>query len=152
MAGVSHHLTLGSPLNCKEIKPIDPKGYQSWIFNERFGAEAEAPIFGHLMRRTDSFEKTLMLRKTEGRRTRDNRGLARWMASLMQWTWVWVGSGGWRWTGRPGVLQSMGPQSRTRLSDWTELNWVIKAMTQCLKTVLYGTWTGRTNHLFYRIW
>ena len=108
--------------------------------------------FGHLMRRTDSFEKTLMLRKTEGRRTRDNRGLARWMASLMQWTWVWVGSEGWRWTGRPGVLQSMGPQSRTRLSDWTELNWVIKAMTQCLKTVLYGTWTGRTNHLFYRIW
>jgi len=75
--------------------------------------------FGHLMRRTDSFEKTLMLRKTEGRR-RDNRELDSWMASLMQWTWVWVGSGRWWWTGRPGVLQSMGSQSRTWLSDWTE--------------------------------
>ena len=76
--------------------------------------------FGHLMRRTDSFEKTLMLRKTEGRRRRDNRELDSWMASLMQWTWVWVGSRRWWWTGRPGVLQSMGSQSRTRLSDWTE--------------------------------
>ena len=76
--------------------------------------------FGHLMRRTDSFEKTLMLRKTEGRRRRDNRGLDSWMASLMQWTWVWVGSGRWWRTGRPGVLQSMGSQSWTRLSDWTE--------------------------------
>ena len=44
MAGVSHHLTLGSPLNCKEIKSVDPKGYQSWIFIGRTEAEAEAPV------------------------------------------------------------------------------------------------------------
>ena len=53
----------------------------------------------------------------------DNRGWDGWMASPTQWTWVWVGSGSWCWTGRPGVLQLMESQSRTRLSDWTERNW-----------------------------
>ena len=51
----------------------------------------------------------------------DDRGWDGWMASLSQWIWVWVNSGSWWWTGRPGALQSMGSQSRTRLSDWTEL-------------------------------
>ena len=46
-----------------------------------------------------------------------------WMASPTQWTWVWVNSGSQWWTGRPGVLQSMGSQSQTWLSNWTELNW-----------------------------
>ena len=50
----------------------------------------------------------------------DDRGWDGWMASRTQWTWVWVDSGSWWWTGRPGVLQFMGSQSRTRLSDWTE--------------------------------
>ena len=52
----------------------------------------------------------------------DNRGWDGCMASPIQWTWVWVSSGSWWWTGRPGMLQSMGSQSRTQLSDWTELN------------------------------
>ena len=51
----------------------------------------------------------------------DDRGWDGWMASLTQWTWVWVNSWSWWWTGRPGVLQSMGSQSRTWLGDWTEL-------------------------------
>ena len=50
----------------------------------------------------------------------DNRGWDAWMASLTPWTWVWVNSGSWWWTGRPGVLQFMGLQSRTQLSDWTD--------------------------------
>ena len=49
----------------------------------------------------------------------DDRGWDGWMASPTQWTWVWVDSGSWWWTGRPGVLQSMGSQSQTWLSDWT---------------------------------
>ena len=61
--------TLESPLNCKEIKPINPKGNQSWIFIGRTGAEAETPVyFGHLMQRTDYLEKPLMLGKTEDQR------------------------------------------------------------------------------------
>ena len=50
----------------------------------------------------------------------DDRGWDGWMASPTQWTWVWVDSRSWWWTGRPGMLRSMGLQSRTRLSDWTE--------------------------------
>ena len=55
----------------------------------------------------------------------DNRGWDGWMASLTQWTWIWVNSGSWWWTGRPGVLQSMGSQRVGQ--DWaTELNWCIR--------------------------
>ena len=81
--------------------------------------------FGHLMWRTGSFEKTLMLRKIEGRRR--GRQRMRWtedateMASPTQWTWVWVNSGSWWWTGRLGMLQSMGSQNVGH--DWvTEPN------------------------------
>ena len=62
--------TLESPLDCKESQPVHPKGDQSWIFIGRTDAEAETPIFGHLMQRTDSFEKTLMLGKIKGGRRR----------------------------------------------------------------------------------
>ena len=58
----------------------------------------------------------------------DDRGWDGWMASLPQWTWVWVNSGSWWWTGRLRVLQSMGSQSLTRLSNWTELNLCVSAL------------------------
>ena len=63
--------TLESPLDCKEIKQVHPKGNMYWIFIGRTDAEAEAPILCHLMRRTDSLEKTLMLGKIEGKGTED---------------------------------------------------------------------------------
>ena len=53
----------------------------------------------------------------------DDRGWDGWMASPTRWTWVWVNSGSWWWTGRPGMLWFMGSQSQTQLSNWTELNW-----------------------------
>ena len=62
--------TLDSPLDSKEIQPVNPKGNQSWVFIGRTDAEAETPYFGHLMCRIDSFEKTLMLGKIEGGRRR----------------------------------------------------------------------------------
>ena len=78
--------------------------------------------FGHLMWRTDSFEKTLMLAKIEAGGEGDNRRWDGWMASLTWWTWVWVTFGSWWWAGRPDVLQSLGSQ-RVR-HDWAiELNW-----------------------------
>ena len=66
--------TLESPLDCKEIQPIHPKGDQSWLFIGRTDAKAETPIFGHLMRRVDSLEKTLMLGPIGARRRRGDRG------------------------------------------------------------------------------
>ena len=80
--------------------------------------------FDHLMRRTDSLEKTLMLGGIGAGGEGDNRGWDGWMASPTRWTWVWVNPRRWWWTGRPGVLQFMGSQSWTRLSDWTELKWI----------------------------
>ena len=60
--------TLENPLDCKEIQPVHPKGYQSWVFIGRNDVEADTQYFGHLMRRADSLEKTLMQGKIEGRR------------------------------------------------------------------------------------
>ena len=69
---------LESPLDCKEINPVNPKGNQPWTFTGR--TDAEAPIFGHLMQRTDSLEKTLMLGKIEGRRSGQQR--IRWLEGI----------------------------------------------------------------------
>ena len=79
--------------------------------------------FGYLMWRVDSLEKTLMLGAGG---ERDNKGWDGWMASRTRWTWVWVNSESWWWTGRPGVLWFMGVAKS--LSDWTELNWIAHRM------------------------
>ena len=78
--------------------------------------------FGHLMWRADSFEKTLMLGKIRAGGEGDDRGWDGWMASPTQWTWVWVDSGSWWWTGKPGMLQSMGSK-RIRHYWATEVNY-----------------------------
>ena len=82
--------------------------------------------FGHLMWRFDSLEKTLILGGM-GAGVGDDKGWDGWLASPTRWTWVWVNSGSWWWTGRPGVLQFMGSErvghhGATEL-NWTELNW-----------------------------
>ena len=66
--------TLESPLDCKEIQPVHPKGDQSWVFIGRTDAEAETQYFGHLMQRTDSLEKTLMLGRLKAGGEGDDRG------------------------------------------------------------------------------
>ena len=73
--------TLESPLDCKEIQPVHPKGDQSWVFIGRTDVEAETPILCHLMQRADSFEKPLMLGKIEGRRRR-GRHRMRWLGGI----------------------------------------------------------------------
>ena len=98
----------------KEISPA--------ISLEGMVLKLKLQYFGHLMRRVDSLEKTLMLGGIGGRRRRDDRGWDGWMASLTLWTWVWVNFGSWWWTRRPGMLRFMVSQ---RVGyDWaTELNW-----------------------------
>ena len=73
--------TLESTLNCKEIQPVHPKEDQSWVFIGRTDVEAELQYFGHLMQRADSFERTLMLGKIEGRR-RKGRQRMRWLDGI----------------------------------------------------------------------
>ena len=108
--------TLESPLDCKEIKQVNPKGNQSWIFIGRTDAEAETPILWPPDAKNWLIWETL--RAGEG----DERGCDGRMASLTWWTWVWVGPGSCWWTGKPSVLQSMGSQ-RVRHNWATELNW-----------------------------
>ena len=73
--------TLESPLDCKEIQPVHPKGDQSWVFIRRTQDEAKTPYFGYLMQRTDSLEKTLNLGKIEGRRRREQQKM-RWLNGI----------------------------------------------------------------------
>ena len=105
------------PLDCKEIKPVNPKRNQPWKLIGRTDAEAELQYFGHLIQRANSLEKTLMLEKIDGRRRGWQR--KRWLYGITRWTWVWASFGRWWWTGRPGGLQSLGSQ---RVED----DWVIE--------------------------
>ena len=73
--------TLESPLDCKEIQPVRFKGDQSWVFFGRNDAKAETPVLGHLMRRVDSLEKTLMLGGIGGRRRRGRQRM-RWLDGI----------------------------------------------------------------------
>ena len=90
---------------------------------ERLMLKLKCQYFGHLTQRADSLEKTLMLGKTDGRRKGDNRRWDGWRVSPTRWTWVWGSSRSCWWTGKPGVLQSMGSQ-RVRHSWVIELNWM----------------------------
>ena len=108
-----------NPLDCMAIQPVHPKEISPGCSLEGVMLKLELQYFGHLMWRTDSLEKTLMLGKIEGGRRRGWRGWDGWMASLTQRTWVWANSWSWWWTGRPGMLQS--ELQRVR-HDWaTEL-------------------------------
>ena len=73
--------TLESPLDCKEIQLVHPKGDQSWVFIGRTDAKAETKYFGHLIRRVDSLEKTLMLGGIGGRRRRERQRM-RWLDGI----------------------------------------------------------------------
>ena len=116
--------TLESPLDCKEIQPVHPKGKQSWMFFGRTDAEAETPntLATWCEERTHLKTPWCWERLKVGKEG-DDRGWDGWMLSLTWWTWVWVSSGSWWWTGKPGVLQSMGSQ-RVR-HDWA-LKWKLK--------------------------
>ena len=74
--------TLESPLDCKEIQPVHPKGDQSWVFIEGPILKPKLQYFGHLMGRADSLEKTLMLGKIEGGRRRGRRQRMRWLDGI----------------------------------------------------------------------
>ena len=119
--------TLESPLGCKEIQSVHPKGDKSWVFIGRTEAEVELQYFGHLMRRADSYEKTPMLGKIKGRRRRGRQRM-RWVNGITDSMDMGqdMGLGGLQelvmdreaWSAAVhGVAKS-----QTWLSDWIELN------------------------------
>ena len=129
--------TLESPLDCKEIQPVRPKGDQSWVFIGRTDAEAETPILWPPDAKNWLWcWKRLKAGEWEG----DDWRWDGWMASPTWWTWVWASSGSWWWTGMPGVLQSMGLQRVGH--DWG-LNWT-ENITYTLNLILKDLVTNRT--------
>ena len=120
--------TLESPLDCKEIQPVYLKGDRSWVFTGRTDVKAETPILwlpnakNWLIWKDPDAGKDW--KQEENGMTEDETG---WMASPTQCRWVWVNSGSWWWTGRPGVLWYMGSWGVGH--DWaTQLNWTEKPM------------------------
>ena len=113
--------TLESPLDYKEIQPTHSRGNQSWIFFGRIDTEAETPILWLPDVKNWLTGKDPDAGKDEGRRRRGQQRM-RWLGGITNsMDWIWVSSGTWWWTGKPGVLQSMGLQ-RVR-HDWAaELN------------------------------
>ena len=144
--------TLESPLDSKEIKPVNPKGNQSWIFTGRTDAEAETPVLWPPDAK-NWLENTVMLGRIEGGRRRGDRGWNGWMASLTWWTWVWASSGSRWWTGKPGVPQPMGSQRVGH--DWTT-----KKSTdgRCFRgcgekeTLLHCWWEYKLEPLWKTVW
>ena len=132
--------TLESPLDFKEIQPVHSKGDRSWVFfwKEWCWSWNSNTLAKWCEELTHSKRLWCWERLKVGGKG-DDRGWDGWMASLTRWTWVWVSSGSWWWTGKPGVLQSMGSQ---RVGyDWaTELNCGGKCLEVTLvpKPVMYS--------------
>ena len=116
--------------------PTSPFWRRSGISLEEMMVKLKLQYFGHLMRGVDSLEKTLMLGGIGAGGEGDDRGWDGWMASRTRWTWVWVNSGSWWWTGRPGMLLFMGSQRVGH--DWaTELNWTCTQKAGLLENSLW---------------
>ena len=115
---------LESPLDCKEIKPVHPKGNLSWIFIGRTDGEAEVLIFWLPDVKNWLIGKDPDAGKDWRQEEKGMTGWGGWMATPTWWTWVWSSSRSWWWVGKPGVLQSIRSQ-RVGHAWVTELNWVL---------------------------
>ena len=135
--------SLESLLDSKEIQPVHPKGNQSWVFIGRTDAEAETPsTLAAWCQELTHLKRPWCWERLRAGREGDDTGWEGWMASPTQWTWVWVNSGSWWWTGRPGLLRSMGSQSRTT----ERLNWTDALQYSCLENSMdRGAWSATVH-------
>ena len=125
-----------SPLDCKEIEPVNPKEINPEYSLEGLMLRLKLQSFGHLMGRAYSLEKTLILGKIEGRERGEDRAWDGWMASPTQCTWVWASSRRWWRTGKPNGLQSMGSQ-RVR-HEWAVEQQQLMKLEFILKKAIRG--------------
>ena len=125
--------TLENPWDREEIKPVHPKGNQLWIFTGRTDAKAEAPILWPPSGKSWLTGKEPDAGRDWMQEKKRLTGWDGWISSLTQWTWVWASFGSYWKTEKSGMLQSMGLQSQTQLSDWTELIWNHLHSNSCLR-------------------
>ena len=122
--------TLESLLDCKEIQPVHPKGDQSWMFIGKTDVEAETNTVAIWCEELTHWKRPWCWERLRAGGEGDDRGWDGWMASPTQWTWVWVDSRSWWWTGRSGMLEFTGSQRVGH--DWvTELNWTDMHFSRC---------------------
>ena len=127
------------PLDCKEIQPVDSEGDQSWVFFGRTDAKAEAPVLWPSHVNSWLIGKDSDAGRGWGQKEKGMTGWVGWMVSPTRWTWVWVNSESWWWTGRRGVLQFMGSQRVGH--DWaTELRTELMEVLSCRKNGLNHWW------------
>ena len=139
-----------SPLDCKEIKPVNPKGNQSWILTGRTDVEAETPILW-----PPDVKNWLIGKDCDaGKDWRQEKGMTEdemvaWPPT--GWTWVWASSRSWWWTGKPCALQSMG--SLRVGHDWvTELNWLDAVSGNYVCFFFGGMWHFSFQLLSRTVW
>ena len=122
--------TLESPLDCKELQPVHPKGNQSWVVIGRTDVNAETPILQPPHAKSWLIGKDPDAGMDWGQKEKGTTEDE--IASPTRWTWVWVNSRSWWWTGRPGMLWFMGSQRVGH--DWaTEMNWTESWTSQTLE-------------------
>ena len=155
--------TLESPLDCKEIKPVNPKGNQSWIFIGRTDAKAEAPVLWP----PDVKNWLIGIDPDAGKDWRwEEKGttedeMVGWYASLTWWTWVWARPGSWWWTDREAWHAAVHGVAKSQiwLSDWTEL--MLWAYNRLLRFALGNQLSFRSIqdkkqilyfHLLFKFW
>ena len=115
--------TLESPLDCKQIQPVHPKDQPLGVHWKDWCWSWNSSTLVTWCEELTHWKRPWCWEGVGAGGEGDDRRWDGWMASPTQWTWVWVNSRSWWWTGRPGMLRFMGSQSRTWLSNWTELNW-----------------------------
>ena len=143
--------TLEIPLDCKEIQPVHSEGDQPWDFFGRNDAKAETPILWPPHMKSWLIGKDSDAGRDWEGGEGDDRGWDGWMASPTWWTWVWVNSRSWWWTGSPGVLRFMGLQRVGH--DWaSELNWVVSHWWKMPSLVHWGLLTGFSNWSILSHW
>ena len=118
--------TLKSPLDCKEIHPVNPRKSVLNIYWKDWCWSWNSNTLATWCKEVTHWKRPWYWERLKAGGEGDDKGWDGWMASLTQWTWVWVNSGSWWWTGRPGVLQFMELQRVGH--DWaTDLIWPLPA-------------------------
>ena len=135
--------TLESPLDCKEIQPVHPKGDKSWVFIGRTDVEAEIPILWPPDVKSWLIGKDPDAGKDWRWEEKGMRGWDGWMASPAQWTRVWASSGRWWRTGKPGILESI--ESQTVGHDWATEQHKILILINIYGFILYSIIIPRSS-------